>query len=482
MNTDNPYDPSVQVILGIPFNNVSFAEAVEWVHRRVISRTPGYIATANLDFVKLAWEDPELQRILLEADLVVADGFPIVWLSSLLGPALKERVTGSDLVPMMAAMAAEKGHSLYLLGGAPGVGEKAENSLRKRFPEIRIAGCYSPPLADVISMNHSGILERLETANPDILLVAFGAPKQEKFANIHVRNWSVPVSIGVGGTLDFLAGTQTRAPRFVQKISLEWLWRWLTAPRRLTKRYVDDFVFLLTSCWRLLTLRVRSDHASEVDPHDTMGEVDSPEIFWTRYPFQSKESLEHLFITAQTQSIALDIRGISWFSSTELGGLLQLAKTCRRHDRRLILYHAGTRVKRLLLTCRLMEYLELAESKAEGQSYLTSILPGIQKGRTYRGDGNQLVIQTPRELTAANMSEFKSEIEPECNHSPAYSAWVADLQHTKFVDSSALGLFAAWRKRATQNSIPLKFINAQKNVAQTFRIAKVESWLDSPPP
>jgi N-acetylglucosaminyldiphosphoundecaprenol N-acetyl-beta-D-mannosaminyltransferase len=479
MKTRIQYDPSVQVILGIPFNNVSFPEAVEWVHQRVVSQTPGYIATANLDFVRLAWEDPELQRILLEADLVVADGFPIVWLSRLFGPTLKERVTGSDLVPMLSEMAARNGHSLFLLGGAPGVGEKAADTLKKRFPGIRIAGQYSPPMADVISMNHSDIINRLEAAHPDILLVAFGAPKQEKFANMHVRTWTVPVSIGVGGTLDFLAGTQIRAPRFIQKLSLEWLWRCMTAPRRLARRYVADLVFLLTTCWRLLKLRMLPDRAAGADSSQIMEGDTSLDIRWATYTSQDTAGLPLLFPSAATHSIALDIRGTSWLSSTELGSLLQLAKACRLHEHRLILYHAGTRVTRLLSTCGLMNYLELAESRTDAQSLLAHLAPSSQRGRACRNDSNQLIIITPREITATNLSDFKEVLEPEFSSPNPCSTWIVDLQHTKFVDSSALGLFSAWRQRAAQAAIPLTFINASKPVAQTFRIAKVDSWLDS---
>jgi len=476
MNITNSYDPSIQVILGIPFHNVSFPEAVEWVHRRILSRTPGYIATANLDFVKQAWEDPELQRILLEADLVVADGFPIVWLSRLFGPALKERVTGSDLVPMLAKMAAEKGHSLYLLGGAPGVGEKAADSLRKRFPGVRIAGQYSPPLADIITMDHPGILVRLKAANPDILLIAFGAPKQEKFANFNVRNWSIPVSIGVGGTLDFLAGTQTRAPRIIQRLALEWLWRMMTAPRRLAKRYGADLVFLLATCWRLLRLRLSPDHPAETDVGHTPQEINSPEILWASYAQAAKGNLAPLFLAAETQSIALDLRGISWFSSTELGVLLQLAKTCRGHHHRLVLFNTGTRVKRLLSTCRLVDYIDLVASKPQVHDFLVQLAQG---GWAAKVAGNELIIETPRELTAANVQEFKELIEPEFERTPPFSAWIVDLQHTTFLDSRPLGLFAEWRNLAAKRNIALKIRHARNTVAQAFRIANLEHWLDS---
>ena len=253
--------PPTVVILGIPFHNVTFQEAVEWTRARILSRRPGYIATVNIDFVMKAWRDPELQRILLEADLVVADGIPIVWLSGFLGPRLKMRVTGSDLVPMFAEMARASGFSIFNLGGAPGVAEKAAGVLTERYPGLRIAGCYSPPMADVLNMNHADILARIEAANPDLLLVAFGAPKQEKWVNLHVHRWNVPLAIGVGGSLDFLAGTQQRAPRMVQRLALEWLWRMCSDPPRLVNRYLRNITFFLHALVDLTHIRLGPDRA-----------------------------------------------------------------------------------------------------------------------------------------------------------------------------------------------------------------------------
>ena len=465
----------VQVILGVPFNNVTFSDALEWVHQRITAGIPGYIATANLDFVKQAWEDPELQRILLEADLVVADGFPIVWLSRLFGPPLKERVTGSDLVPMLAEMAAARDHSLFLLGGAPGVGEKAADALRSRYPGVRIAGQYSPPLADVVTMDHASILKRLEESKPDILLIAFGAPKQEKFANLHVRQWSVPVSIGVGGTLDFLAGVQIRAPRWVQRIQMEWFWRMMTAPRRLAKRYAADLIFLISTCWRLFRIRTSADHPAPAE--QTPASRESRTVLWSVHRPSSDEShLLALLAAASLQSIALDIRGVSWFSSSGLGYLLQVAKSCRRQGHRLVLFHAGSRVKQLLTQCRLTEYLDIGDTSHEVIARLESVVP---YGSAFR-DGAQLIIQTPGEVTATNLDEFRDAIAAAFPHSAGCTTWIVDLRHTRFIDSSALGLFAAWRKRASENDIPLVFREAQPPVVQTFRIAKLESWLKPP--
>ena len=168
--------PVPLMIYGVPFHNVTFEEAIEWVVDRVRSGRPANIATANLDFVTRAWSDPELQRILIDADLVLADGFPIVKLAPFFGPALKGRVAGSDLTPLLAGRAAKEGFSLYGLGSAPGIAEKALQKLKKRHPDLRIAGSFSPPFTPLFEMDHPLILEKLAAAEPDILFVALGAP------------------------------------------------------------------------------------------------------------------------------------------------------------------------------------------------------------------------------------------------------------------------------------------------------------------
>ncbi len=477
MNSSCRYDPSVQVILGIPFNNVTFSEAVEWARQRIVTHKPGYITTANWDFLRLAWNDPELQRILIDADLVVADGIPIVWMSRLFGKPLKERVTGSDLVPLLAEMAARERHSLFLLGGAPGVGEKAAAALTRRFPRLRIAGHYSPPLADILGMDHTAILSRIEEANPDILLIAFGAPKQEKFANLHVRSWKVPVSIGVGGTLDFLAGTQTRAPKFVQRLALEWLWRLMTAPRRLTKRYVAGFAFLITVCRRLLSIRMTPNHKAPPDPEAVPPADQFPDVLWLSYAELKGQDPAALFSSGNTHSLVLDLRGVYWLSSTELGGLLQVARNCRLHDRRLILCHASARVDRLLKSCLLTEYLDLTATIADTRVLLGQLSPGVMKGRVYRDEDNHMIFQTPRELTAVTVDAFKAEAAALVSYTPKCQAWIVDLQHTRFVDSAGLGLFVAWHTKAALADIPFEIRNAQKAVEQTFRIARLNAWL-----
>jgi N-acetylglucosaminyldiphosphoundecaprenol N-acetyl-beta-D-mannosaminyltransferase len=356
--------PATTVILGIPFHAVTFPETVAWARQRILSRQPGYIATANMDFVMQAWRDPELHRILLEAELVVADGNPLVWLSRFLGPKLPARVTGSDLVPMLAEMCRDNQFALFHLGGAPGVPEKAAEVLTRRYPGLRIAGCYSPPKANLAQMNHREILARLEAAQPDLLYVAFGAPKQEKWVQLHIRQWQVPLTIGIGGSLDFLAGTQRRAPRLVQRLGLEWLWRMCSDPPRLMRRYLQNIAFFAKALTQLLVLRYRPDHARPPVAADAPLRQQAHVAPVPHLPDHARAEAfcEAVVMQATGRPVILDLSGRPWLSSLEQGTLLRLTMRLRRQQQPCILLNAGSRVRKLLIWTHLADFFQLDDT------------------------------------------------------------------------------------------------------------------------
>src|SRR4051812_4465918 len=210
-------------ILGVPFDNVSAKEAVALVEQMVATRRPHYLVTANVDFLVQAKEDIELRRILFDAHLVLCDGTPLVWASRLLGNPLPERVAGSDLVPLLLNTAAEKGYRPFFLGSTSETIELAVAKLKERLPRLELAGYYSPPFHRLLEMDHDEITARIAAAKPDLLFVGFGCPKQEKWIAMHYRALGVPVSVGVGATIDFLAGKVVRAPRWMRKAGIEWV-------------------------------------------------------------------------------------------------------------------------------------------------------------------------------------------------------------------------------------------------------------------
>jgi N-acetylglucosaminyldiphosphoundecaprenol N-acetyl-beta-D-mannosaminyltransferase len=229
-------------ILGVPIDGVAMEQAVGRIEEFIRDRSFHEVATANLDFLVNAITNREYKDILCRCDLVLADGMPLILASRLLGHALPERVTGTDLVPRLATLSRDKGYGIFLLGARPEVSETAALALEKMGAHI--VGRIAPPVRVLAEQDDEEILRAIEKANPDILLVAFGSPKQEFWIDRNRHRLHVPVCIGVGGALDFVSGSLPRAPRWMQKSCLEWLYRMWTEPRRLAPRYLKDAVCL----------------------------------------------------------------------------------------------------------------------------------------------------------------------------------------------------------------------------------------------
>ncbi len=477
--------PVPLVVYGVPFHNVTFDEAIDWIVERVHSGRPANIATANLDFVTQAWSDPELQRILIEADLVLADGFPIVKLSPFFGPRLKGRVTGSDLTPMLAERAAQEGFRLYGLGSAEGVAEEALRMLKERHPDLKIAGTYAPPYATLLDMDHRNILKRLEAASPDILFVALGSPKQEKFIQMHVRGWNVPVAMGIGASLDFITGEQRRAPAWMRRIHLEWFWRICGNPRRLFRRYLANLRFLFSASRKMISIHYMADRPLAVRPLDDgeIGRLNHLGITVERFLGLKDETAAHDFIERFCcqdccTNLLLDIHTVPWLSSLELGALLEINKAHRRNGRRLILYAPRPKVRRLLDTCRLSDYFDSAIRLDEVET--------LVKNLNEHGDGftayheGSLTLELPMELTAATLPTFEREadfIHRELHAEGILKTVSVDASQLDFIDSSGLGFLISLKKITQDEGVSMSISNLGGKARRVFEIARVDKVL-----
>jgi N-acetylglucosaminyldiphosphoundecaprenol N-acetyl-beta-D-mannosaminyltransferase len=182
--------------------------------------------------IMIARQDVNFFNILSRADLTVPDGIGLLWAARHIGKPLPQRVTGSDGVPLIAAEAAKRGWRLYLLGAAPGVAEKAAEVLHARHPELQIAGVYGGSPAPE---EEDAIVERVNASRADILFVAYGAPNQDKWIARNLPRLRVKMAMGVGGSLDFVAGVIPRAPLSFQRLGLEWLYRLYLQPWRIKR-------------------------------------------------------------------------------------------------------------------------------------------------------------------------------------------------------------------------------------------------------
>jgi N-acetylglucosaminyldiphosphoundecaprenol N-acetyl-beta-D-mannosaminyltransferase len=229
----------------VGFDHIDLDGAAKRILERLDGGARTFVITANPEFVMLARQDPELAAIADGADIVVADGTGIMVGSRLLGHPLP-RVAGRLLVDRLVPELAARGASVFLLGAALGVAERAADALHRRAPSLRVVGTYAGS-ADVESA------ERVRAAAPEVVLVAYGMPKQERWISRHLADLeSVKVAIGVGGVLDQLAGVQRVPPQVVHRIGLEWLWRLLNEPARWRRQRVLPLFALLVLRERFL--------------------------------------------------------------------------------------------------------------------------------------------------------------------------------------------------------------------------------------
>jgi N-acetylglucosaminyldiphosphoundecaprenol N-acetyl-beta-D-mannosaminyltransferase len=231
-------------ILGIKVDRVGMADTIARIEEFIADRFPRIVITPNVDHLIKARRDGEFKRIYDEADLSVPDGVPLLWAAQFLGTPLVERVNGTDLFEALCARAAEKGYRLFFLGAAPGIAAAAAAELEQRHPGLNIVGTYSPPFDFLDSAAENQKIESMiRAAQPDVLFVGLGAPKQEKWINQYMHRLQVPVSIGIGASFEYVAGCTARAPYWMQRTGLEWLYRIVENPARYWQRYAEDMVF-----------------------------------------------------------------------------------------------------------------------------------------------------------------------------------------------------------------------------------------------
>ena len=355
-------------VLGVPFDNVTMHEAMDLIEEKIDEQGFHQVATANVDFVVHALYDQALQEMLCSCDLIVPDGMPIVWASRLMGSRLKERVSGVDLVPRLAELSARRGYGIYLLGASEKSSRRAAEVLQQRFPALRIVGRHAPPVSRLADMDHEEILSRIELAQPDILLVAMGHPKQEQWLAMHRHRLKVPLCMGVGASLDFIAGAVSRAPVWMQTSGLEWLHRAAQEPRRLAQRYFNDACGLarhLPAQVAANAMQPRRATNSSVQTHrqgnvsviSVSGDLTGSSLI----DFEGQ--LGRAFV--DDCHIVLDLTQTAYLGLDSVGFLVHLAKLMKRHRRQLWLTSIPPHVLRVFRAARMNHYFGSTSSVSD---------------------------------------------------------------------------------------------------------------------
>ncbi|MCX2980591.1 WecB/TagA/CpsF family glycosyltransferase [Halieaceae bacterium IMCC14734] len=302
--------------LGIPVDNLSLRQATDRIIDMAKNRDgeSRLVSTLNVDFLvnSLGYafsrpRHPELLNVLRTSDMVTADGFPIILLSKIMGKPLQQRVTGSDLTPALALRAADEGLSLFLLGGGEGVAAAAAESLQEANPKLKIAGTCAPFIhtdgASLVDFaeDDAKVLQTINSSGADILFVGLGNPKQELWFNRNRHKLEVPVAIGVGGTFEFITGSVKRAPPWIQKLNLEWLFRITQDPQRLWRRYAVGLFKLGVLTAPLIYYRAKQELLYQVAVDN-----EPPRIRWNSVWSSRNQSLEVLQLPAVVTAAYLE--------------------------------------------------------------------------------------------------------------------------------------------------------------------------------
>lgn len=231
-------------ILGVEFDNVTLDEALQEIEHFVQSGKPHLVATPNPEMVVYSLKDPQFRSIINKAALKLADGVGIILASRILGGNIKEKVSGVDLIPSLAKIAEQKGYSIYILGSRPGVAREAAEVLQREYKSLKIAGTYH---GYFLNEEEHKVIDSINSAKPEILLVGMGFPKQENFLARNLSKLRVGAAITVGGSIDVIAGRIRRAPKWMRAAGLEWFYRLISQPSRFLRMLVlPYFLFKVT--------------------------------------------------------------------------------------------------------------------------------------------------------------------------------------------------------------------------------------------
>ena len=475
-------EPRMVILLGIPFHDVTMGETLAYMDGLIARGKPGYLATANLDFAAQASHDVELQRILFDAELVLCDGTPLVWASRWLGAPLRERVAGSDLLPHLFAHAAEKGHRLFFLGSTDEVLEIAVEKCKQQYPRLVISGTYAPPFAKLLEIDNPEIASRIKAAKADILLVAMGCPKQEKWIYMNYRQLGIPVCIGIGASLDFIAGKFRRAPVWARLCGLEWVFRLMQEPRRLFNRYLIDLLFFVRELRRQRrvlaprgagmprTRRTELPFSLNYIQYQWSGRIDAAAV--------REKAVEALSPGVEFPNVVLDCSQVTFIDSMGLGLMIGSFRRCKEAGGAFLLASPSPAVLHILSVMRLDRLIPIANSPDEIRECLQTGVPGTVDFSAVVPGSNSLTVSLSGDITAATVAECERTVSDSWSRTPESLRFNLDLARVSFIDSSGLGLLVKTLKLVKQRpGATLHLINPAPNVRNVVRLANMETML-----
>jgi len=457
-----PADIPPVVILGVPFDTLSPAGVCDIIGRMVAARRAGYVLSVNATLLMRAQEDLELRRILFDANVILCDGAPLLWTSRWLGQPSMERMAGRDLAPLLAEMAAEKGFRIFLLGAAPETVAQAVANLKRKHPNLIVAGQYSPPTGELQEMDHGEISRRIREAKPDLLFVSFGCPKQEKWIAMNYRSLGVPVTVGVGDTIYILAGSARR----------------VQGPRTWSGRLKDLWVFgrkIIAQWWELHS---RTRRAKGQLPAMTHLEADWQHVTLPErldYTAVNNTSLVNDVLIGERNCL-VELGNVKFIDSTGIGLLIRMQKRVRAMGRQLVLVAPSPEARRAFELMHLRDFFNWAASAKEARKVIELraverdfiVAPQISgdalawRGEVTAANGEQVWEETRAYLTAFRDERLQLEI---------------DLGEVRFIDSTGVGVMIRAKKLALRQGVRMKFTNPSPATRNVLRLSQLEEFL-----
>ena len=454
-----PTDHAPIAILGVPFDSVTIDEALGLITAMVASGRPHYAANVDVSFLVAATEDVELRRILFDAHLVLAGEKPVVWASKILGNEVPQCISALRLAPPLLALAEQKNWRVFFLGGTEvGVAAAAEK-VRAKYPKLSVVGAYAPPEKPVLEMDHADLLRRLHAAKPDVLFVAFGCPKEEKWISMNFREAGVPFTLGIGTTLDFLAGTLP-LKRAASRSNPKQIWHFSRA--------------ILRQAWQLRsrkTVPALGDGVIFPDPFGNMvirvparlgaAEVQVCRPEWLR--------------AVESGHVMFDLSATTFADSTGIGLLIRLRKQARELGHQFILVAPRPPVAAALRLMKLDEFFTIQASLAGARILMegAATAPAVTSGVLLE----ELQIRWVGEITALNVVELGAYTDSELSQVTPGMSVVIDLARVTFVDSTGIGLMLRFKKNLKRRDVALKFINVSGSVLNVFRHTRLDEYL-----
>ena len=512
----------VILILGIPIDNLTMDETVDQIFNMIntyeLDERPKLVATVNVDFLvnTLKWfsrkpRHPELLDILRRANLVTADGMPLIWLSKLIGTPLKERVAGADLVPRLAKEAAKQNKSIYFLGGSGDVGKQAAEILKRKNKDLIIAGTNSPFVhvqGEEIEYAHNTdlqIVDRINKSGADILLIAFGNPKQEIWFQRNKNQIKTAVTIGIGGTFEFITGSVSRAPTWMQKFGLEWIFRITQDPKRLWKRYFIgllkfSFMILPVICYykyrRFLFKFSKKDKISEkkFQSIKSTGSTDSsiralklqiikntgptdssiraitlPNLFDASTVEQIRDEMQK--IVRLNSNIVLDFEEVNFIDSSGLGYIVRLWRLAQKEKKGLYITGIKQSAKRVFKLTRVIDLFK--DKICSDSSEVINKIQESSKSPFY------YLVHTKKDYTMVSLFGTLDADQMQIIDLKRVfdniqdSNCILDLTKLTFVDSSGVMFFLKINKHVLKHNKTCILFGLQDNVRQMFKIIRL---------